>query len=258
MSSYRLAVLRQPAPLPPPLMPPTTRARAAIPPSRSTRPTRGRSASTRPSRSSSRRSSDYLPALSNVPTPKAVLGDVAGAPGILPVRRGRLPLHAHAGEGQPAREGLHHRQDRRRPRDDRGGGRRRKRLMATLDENRARLAQARRSAHASRWTTREADKLVAAVHADLLHHRHDPLARDRRAHRADGAGLPAGRRRQRLHPAHPRQRDHADHAGGRSGRPRPHGGHLPLAPGASRAELAAASSTGATTSRTTTIATRWA
>src|SRR5579864_7550448 len=27
---------------------------------------------------------DYLPASSNVPTPEAVLGDVAGAPGILP------------------------------------------------------------------------------------------------------------------------------------------------------------------------------
>src|ERR1700751_5394873 len=27
---------------------------------------------------------DYLPASKNVPTPKAVLGDVAGAPGILP------------------------------------------------------------------------------------------------------------------------------------------------------------------------------
>ena len=30
---------------------------------------------------------DYLPASKNVPTPEAVLGDVAGAPGIPPVRK---------------------------------------------------------------------------------------------------------------------------------------------------------------------------
>ena len=42
---------------------------------------------------------DYLPASKTVPTPKAVLGDIAGAPGILPYARGCLSLHAHAGEG---------------------------------------------------------------------------------------------------------------------------------------------------------------
>src|SRR5437870_9333398 len=64
---------------------------------------------------------DYLPASKTVPTPKAVLGDVrrAGDPAVF--ARG-VPVHAHAGKSQPARQGFHHRQDRRRPRNDRGRG----------------------------------------------------------------------------------------------------------------------------------------
>ena len=52
---------------------------------------------------------DYLPASKTVPTPKAVLGDIAGAPGILPVLARSLSLHADAGGRQPAREGLQYR-----------------------------------------------------------------------------------------------------------------------------------------------------
>ena len=59
---------------------------------------------------------------------------------------GSLSLHADAGKGQPAREGLHHRQDRRRPRDDRGRGRVRETDRAARRESRA-PGQARRSPH---------------------------------------------------------------------------------------------------------------
>ena len=59
-------------------------ARVAIRISRSTRSTRRRSRSTRPSPSSSRRSSTTCRRKAGVPTPKAVLGDIAGAPGKLP------------------------------------------------------------------------------------------------------------------------------------------------------------------------------
>ena len=49
---------------------------------------------------------DYLPASRTVPTPKAVLGDIAGAPNKLPYSKEVYDVHAHAREGEPAREGL--------------------------------------------------------------------------------------------------------------------------------------------------------
>ena len=98
-------------------------------------------------------------------------------------------------------------------------------LIATLDENRARLAKLA-DPRTINMNDAEAERLVAQTDADLLHHRHDPFARNRRAHGADGTRLSAGGRRQRLHQVHSRKRDHADHADGRSGRPRSHGGHL--------------------------------
>ena len=55
-----------------------------MPLSPSTTNTRRRFASTRPNRFFNSPLTDYLPASPNVPTPKAVLGDVAGAPGKLP------------------------------------------------------------------------------------------------------------------------------------------------------------------------------
>ena len=42
---------------------------------------------------------DYLPASKTVPTPKAVLGDIAGAPGKLPYSKEVYAVHAHAREG---------------------------------------------------------------------------------------------------------------------------------------------------------------
>ena len=66
---------------------------------RSTRSTPGRSRNTPPQPFFTSPLVDYLPASKTVPTPKAVLGDVAGAPGKLPYSRGGLPLHADAREG---------------------------------------------------------------------------------------------------------------------------------------------------------------
>ena len=54
---------------------------------------------------------DYLPASKTVPTPKAVLGDIAGRAGYSALLDRSLPLHANVGEGHSASEGLQHRQD---------------------------------------------------------------------------------------------------------------------------------------------------
>ena len=56
---------------------------------------------------------DYLPASKTVPTPKAVIGDVAGAPGQAALLGPGPRLHADAREGQPAREGALDRTSRR-------------------------------------------------------------------------------------------------------------------------------------------------
>ena len=198
---------------------------------------------------------DYLPASKSVPTPAKMLGDVSGAPNMLPYAedvykyfrelaaaspRVRVVTIGHTEEG---REMI---------------------AVAVADEpprpsegERRTPRKARRSTHArhGRCQGRAADR---PVHAGLLHHRHHPLAGDRRAHRADGAGLPPRRRRLALHPIHSLARHHADHAGRRSRWPRSHGRCLQLASCASRTRTIRTFSTGATTSRTTTTATPWA
>ena len=149
------------------------------------------------------------------------------------------------------------RQDGRRPRDDRGRRSRRTRSWRSCEENRARLAKLG-DPRTINMDDAQAETLVDGVDADLLHHRHDPLAGNRIADGADGARLSPRRStttstssrsattsitlitpvievdgRDKMvdvykwHLAHP----------GRTGR---------------------ASSTGASTSRTTTTATRWA
>jgi hypothetical protein len=89
---------------------------------------------------------DYLPASKTVPTPKVVLGDVAGAPGILPYstevyRYMRLLEKAtprvkvfSIGHTEEGREMI-------------AVAVASEKLIANLDENRARLAKAGRSAH---------------------------------------------------------------------------------------------------------------
>ncbi len=66
---------------------------------------------------------DYLPASPNVPTPKAVLGDVAGAPGKLPYAEEVYRYMRMLEKASPRVKVYYHRNDRRRPRDDRGRGR---------------------------------------------------------------------------------------------------------------------------------------
>ena len=133
---------------------------------------------------------DYLPASKTVPTPKAVLGDVAGAPGILPYstevyRYMRMLEEASPrvkvfsiGKTEEGREMI-------------AVAVASEKLIAQLDQNRARLAQLAdpRTINFDDAEGREADR---GFHADLLHHRHHPFHRNRRAHGADGAGLPAG------------------------------------------------------------------
>ena len=166
-----------------------------------------------------------------------------------------LPVHADGREGEPAGEGLLDRQDRRRPRDDRGGGLVGGESREARREPRA-PRQARRPAHdrAERRRGRQAGRPVGA---GLLHHRHHPLARDRLAHRADGTGLPAGRRREPVHPEDPQPDRHA-----RS--PRSSKSTAAIARSTSTAgtwptpaRTGRRSSTGASTSPTTTTATRW-
>ena len=128
---------------------------------------------------------------------EGVLGDVAGAPGKLPYAEEVYQYMRMLEKAAPARESLYHRQDRRGPRDDRGGDLVGSEHGAARREQGA-ARQARRSAH-DRHERRSGRCARRGVHADLLHHRHDPFARDRRADRADGARLPADRRRQRLH-----------------------------------------------------------
>ena len=71
-------------------------------------------------------------------------------------------------------------------------------LMAKLDQNRARLAKLA-DPRTIKLDDAEADETRGGLDADLLHHRHDPLHRDRRADGAHGTGLPPGRGRQPLH-----------------------------------------------------------
>ena len=181
---------------------------------------------------------DYLPASKTVPTPAKVLGDVSGAPNMLPyaedVYKYMRLLAASTprvkvftiGQTEEGRE-----------------------MIAVGDRGRGAAGAAEGERRAAGEAGRSADdppgrqgrgRSGEAVVSDLLHHRHDPLAGDRRADGADGAGVPAGGGRHALHQEHPRAHDHADHAGGGGGRARSHGGHLQVAPGAPERELAAA------------------
>ena len=76
-------------------------------------------------------------------------------------------------------------------------------LMARLDENKADLAKLA-DPRTIKMDDAAADAIATARRARLLHHRHDPLDRGGRADGADGARVPAGGRRERLHPQHPR------------------------------------------------------
>ncbi len=176
---------------------------------------------------------DYLPASTTVPTPAKVLGDVSGAPDMLPYAEDVYKYFRMLEASSPAREGLHHRPLRRRPRDDRRRHRRPGTPARQAKENSARLAQLA-DPRTIDFDDAKARELIEPVVPRLLHHRHHPLARNRRAHRADGARLPPRRRRRALHQIHPLPHDRAHHPGRRGRRPRSHGRHLQLAQGQSR------------------------
>ena len=162
---------------------------------------------------------DYLPASKTVPTPKAVLGDIAGAPGKLPytaevhdyMRRlekaspGRVKVFS-IGKSEEGREMI-------------AVAIAAEPVLAKLDENRARLAKLA-DPRTIKLDDAEADRLVnlsVPVYyiAGALH-----CARDRGADVAHGAGLPPGRRREPLYQGHPLECRHDDHARARDRRPR--------------------------------------
>ena len=135
---------------------------------------------------------DYMPAKAGVPTPKAVLGDIAGAPGKLPYSKEVYEYMRLLAKAMPNRVKVYvDRHDRRgtrahRRRDRVGSdhGEARRRTRPTL----AKLADPR--------TIQMNDKQAAADRqhggARLLHHRHDPLDRSRRADGAHGARVSSG------------------------------------------------------------------
>ncbi len=185
---------------------------------------------------------DYLPASTTVPTPKAVLGDIAGAKGNLPYSKQVYRVHASARQiSSRARQGLQHRDDGGGPRDDcRRGG----------------VGPDHRADRGEHATPREAwgpphdqdgrrggGEDRAGHRARLLHHGNDSLAGGGCAHRADGDGVSPRGGRQRVHPEHPRERPDAHHADRRGGRTRSHGRSVQLVeeesepPGAAAAVL---------------------
>ena len=140
-------------------------------------------------------------------------------------------------------------------------------MIAVAVASEALMAQARREPRATREARgpahdqdgrrgRRTSSSTASV-AGLLHHRHDPFAGNRLANGADGARLPAGGRRQ---PVHRNIRDNVItlitpvvEVDGRDRMVDIYNWHL-----ANPDKTGRRCSTGASTSRTTTIATRWA
>ena len=128
-----------------------------------------------------------------MPTPKAVLGDVAGAPGKLPYAEEvyqymrmlekaspRVKVYS-IGKTEEGREMI-------------AVAVASEAIMAKLQDNSARLAKLA-DPRTINMDDAQAEKLLDGIDAGLLHHRHDPLARNRIADGADGARLSARRRR---------------------------------------------------------------
>ena len=200
---------------------------------------------------------DYLPASKTVPTPKAVLGDIAGAQGKLPYSKEVYEYMRLLAKSRPAREGLLHRHDRGRARDDRRRGRVGSADRAGSTRTRRDLAKL-----ADPRTIRMDDALADEIVPETT-----PVYYITGTIHSTEAGAPTALMElayrlavddSAVHPEHPRPRHHADHADRRSRRPRSHGRRLQLAEEASRSDRRRRCSTGATTSRTTTTATRWA
>jgi hypothetical protein len=180
---------------------------------------------------------DYLPASKTVPTPKAVLGDVAGAPGILPYSKQVYEYMRMLEKASPrvkvfsigtTEEGREHI----------AVAIASESLIAKLDENIARLASLA-GPRTIEMNDAQAERLVSVSSADLLHHGSDLLAGNGLTNGADGTRVPARGGRKPVHPGDQKRHRHAHHADRRSGRTRSHGGSLQMAPRASERHLSA-------------------
>ncbi len=180
---------------------------------------------------------DYLPASKNVPTPKAVLGDVAGAPGKLPYAEEVYQYMRMLEKAAPQRVKVFSIGKTEEGREMIAVAISSEANMAKLEENRLRLAKLG-DPRTINLDDAQAETLVqqstpiyyitGTIHSPETG---APTALMELAYRLD-------RRRSRVHQVGPQQSDDADHAGGRGGRPRQDGRHLQMASGASRPELA--------------------
>ena len=142
---------------------------------------------------------DYLPASKTVPTPQAILGDIAGAPGKLPyshevysymrmVEKASPRVKVYSiGKTEEGREMIAVAVS------SEGN-------LSKLEENRARLER------------RRGRQAGGSVGARLLHHRHHSLARDRIPDCADGARVPPRGGREPVHPENQEPHRHTHYA----------------------------------------------
>ncbi len=132
---------------------------------------------------------EYLPASKTVPTPEVVLGDVAGAPGILPYAEDVYKYMRLLEKASPRVKVF-----------SIGTTEEGREMIAVavsseanlkiLDANTERLAKLG-DPRTIKFDDAEADKTRRPGRACLLHHGHDSLAGNWRAHRAHGTGLSA-------------------------------------------------------------------
>ena len=130
---------------------------------------------------------DYLPASKTVPTPAKVLGDVSGAPDMLPYAEDVYKYFRMLGAASPRVKvfTIGHTEE---GREMIAVAIADAELLKNAEENKQRLAQLARSAH-HQLRRRKGPRADRPVLPGLLHHRHHTLSRNRRADGADGTGL---------------------------------------------------------------------
>ena len=199
---------------------------------------------------------DYLPASKSVPTPKAVLGDIAGAPGKLPYAEEVYQYMRMLEKAAPQRVKVFSIGKTEEGREMIAVAISSEANMAKLEENRLRLAKL-----GDPRTINMDD-----AQAETLVQQSTPIYYITGTIHSPETGAPTALMElayrlivddHEVHQIGAEQSHHVDHAGRRSRRARQHGRRLQMAPRASRRELAESGLLGPT-SRTTTIATRWA
>ena len=173
---------------------------------------------------------DHLPRSSSVPTPQKALGYIIGTPEKLTYTKDINAYFRTLASASPRVKVLTI------GKSEEG----REMLLAAIsseenlekiDRYKADHREARRPPQIHRHRDRHPRPRGEAL---LLAGRLDPLAGNRLARDAHGAGLPPGRRRIHAHPGHPQERRRSDHTRRRSRRPRPHGRPLSLPQGQPR------------------------